>query len=90
MPQTSDDSSHDDALANRIAALNMLDLGWQHLGVEIDTANPTSSQGIDEVVTACGKGSHTSNSLTSHRHPLMRIDCRAAKASRCRMQVSTS
>ena len=54
-PSLSDDASHDDALSSRIAALNMLDLGWDHLGVEIDNDAP-GAQRIDEVVTACGKG----------------------------------
>ncbi|KAF9517957.1 hypothetical protein BS47DRAFT_1389411 [Hydnum rufescens UP504] len=53
-PTTSDDALHDEALSSRIAALNMLDLGWDHLGVEIDNG-ASGSQGIDDVVSACGK-----------------------------------
>ncbi|KAF8757564.1 VPS9 domain [Rhizoctonia solani] len=34
-PSTSDDASHDDALSSQIASLNMLDLGLNHLGVEV-------------------------------------------------------
>lgn len=55
LPSGSDDASHDEALANRIAALNMLDLGWEHLGVEMD-ASGAETKGIDIVVAACGKG----------------------------------
>jgi len=53
-PLTGDDASHDEALANRIAALNMLDLGLEHLGVEV----PGGSVGEDvqAVVKACGDG----------------------------------
>jgi hypothetical protein len=52
-PLTSDDASHDEALASRVAALNMLDLTLDHLGVEIDTE---ASGGLDAVVASCGKG----------------------------------
>ncbi|KAJ7920681.1 hypothetical protein B0H13DRAFT_1867405 [Mycena leptocephala] len=34
-PPTSDDSSHDQALSSRVAALNMLDLNLEHLGVDV-------------------------------------------------------
>jgi hypothetical protein len=34
-PSTSDDSKHDVALSSRIAALNMLDLSLEHLGVVV-------------------------------------------------------
>ena len=33
----------------------MLDLGWEHLGVEMDTSNP-DTKGIDAVIFACGRG----------------------------------
>ncbi|KAI0063996.1 hypothetical protein BV25DRAFT_1823488 [Artomyces pyxidatus] len=35
-----DDASHDEALSSRVAALNMLDLGMEHLGVEVGSAGP--------------------------------------------------
>ena len=35
---SADDLSHDEALSNRVARLNLLDLGLQHLGIEIDEA----------------------------------------------------
>jgi hypothetical protein len=55
LPPSSDDASHDEALGNRIAALNMLDLGWEHLGVEMST-NSSEPRGIDDVIDSCGRG----------------------------------
>jgi hypothetical protein len=52
-PLSGDDASHDDALANRIAALNMLDLGLEHLGVEIPSESFRSD--VHYVVKACGE-----------------------------------
>lgn len=52
-PPTSDDSSHDQALTSRVAALNMLDLTLEHLGIEVP-ANAGSQ--LDSVVKACGEG----------------------------------
>ncbi|KAF9525927.1 hypothetical protein CPB83DRAFT_817737 [Crepidotus variabilis] len=49
---TTDDISHDEALANRIAALNMLDLGLGHLGIDIGDVNESD---LDAVVKACGE-----------------------------------
>ena len=34
---SSDDVSHDEAVSSRIAILNMLDLGLEHLGVDVGT-----------------------------------------------------
>jgi len=52
MQVTTDDASHDEALSNRIAALNMLDLGLGHLGIEVgEDVNETE---LDAVVRACG------------------------------------
>ncbi|KAF5316222.1 hypothetical protein D9619_006641 [Psilocybe cf. subviscida] len=48
---STDDASHDEALSNRVAALNMLDLGLGHLG--IDTGEVNESE-LDAVVKACG------------------------------------
>jgi hypothetical protein len=49
---TSDDLSHDEALSSRIAALNMLDLGLEHLDVNIGNA---AEKELDAVVKACGE-----------------------------------
>ena len=51
MPPGTDDASHDEALSSRIAAVNLLDLGLQHLGVEVGTAG---SQ-VESLVKACGQ-----------------------------------
>ncbi|KAF8584031.1 hypothetical protein K439DRAFT_1653309 [Ramaria rubella] len=51
-PLSGDDASHDGALANRIAALNMLDLGLEHLGVDIP--NDTIKSDVNKVVEVCG------------------------------------
>ncbi|KAF8324324.1 uncharacterized protein EI90DRAFT_3157462 [Cantharellus anzutake] len=53
-PLECDDTSHDEALSSRIAALGILDLGWQHLGVEMDDGE-TNSESINELVAKCGK-----------------------------------
>ncbi|CAG8743439.1 10002_t:CDS:2, partial [Acaulospora colombiana] len=47
----SDDASHDEALASRIAALNMLDLGLEHLGIDVGKAK----HGVQAVVTTVGR-----------------------------------
>ncbi|KAJ7076454.1 hypothetical protein B0H15DRAFT_594689 [Mycena belliarum] len=51
-PQTSDDASHDQALSSRVAALNMLDLNLEHLGVDVP---PEAAVGLETVVKACGQ-----------------------------------
>lgn len=51
-PSTSDDASHDDALSSQIASLNMLDLGLNHLGVEVPKG---AEKGVEEVIKACGQ-----------------------------------
>ena len=56
MQSTTDDLSHDEALSNRIAALNMLDLGLGHLGIEIDEA--MNEEELDLVVNACGESEY--------------------------------
>jgi len=50
-PSNSDDLSHDEALASRIAALNLLDLSLENLGVEID---PSAADEMGDVIKACG------------------------------------
>lgn len=50
-PSNSDDASHDEALSSRIAALNMLDLSLDHLGVDAGK----SAEDVNHVVEACGE-----------------------------------
>ena len=50
-PSTSDDASHDEALSSRIAALNMLDLGLEHLGIDVGKAGSA----VQKVVAATGQ-----------------------------------
>lgn len=52
-PEASDDRSHDEALASRVAALHMLDLTLEHLGVDVGNAG---TAGVDQVAQAVGKG----------------------------------
>ncbi|KAJ6481877.1 hypothetical protein C8R45DRAFT_314006 [Mycena sanguinolenta] len=52
VPASSDDSSHDQALSSRVAALNMLDLNLEHLGVDVP---PEATEGLEHVVKACGQ-----------------------------------
>jgi hypothetical protein len=49
---TSDDATHDEALSSRVAALNMLDLGLEHLDVDV---SHVGGEGVDVVVKACGE-----------------------------------
>lgn len=51
LPSNSDDASHDEALSSHIAALNLLDLGLEHLDVDVGSAGSE----IDVVVRACGE-----------------------------------
>lgn len=51
MQPTTDDASHDEALASRIAALNMLDLTLAHLDVLVGDNGPD----VEIVVNACGE-----------------------------------
>jgi len=51
IPSNSDDLSHDEALSSRIAALNLLDLNLENLGVEID---PSAAGEVLDVIKACG------------------------------------
>ncbi|TBU41003.1 hypothetical protein BD309DRAFT_1043717 [Dichomitus squalens] len=51
LPPGTDDASHDEALSSRIAAVNLLDLGLQHLGVEVGKAGPE----VETLVKACGQ-----------------------------------
>ena len=51
LPQGTDDATHDEALSSRIAAVNLLDLGLQHLGVEVGTAG----REVNALIKACGQ-----------------------------------
>jgi len=53
MQTTTDDASHDEALSSRVAALNMLDLGLGHLGIEVGEA--VNESDLNAVVKACGE-----------------------------------
>ena len=64
-PDESDDSQHDDALSSRIAALNLLDLGLIHLGVDIDfnwglkneeAGEDEKSIAVKRMIKECGNG----------------------------------
>jgi len=55
MQPNSDDASHDEALSSRVAALNMLDLGLEHLGVDVGR----SGFEVGLVVKSCGESMHT-------------------------------
>ena len=50
-PSISDDPTHDEALSSRIAALNMLNLGLEHLGVDAGVVAPD----VERVISACGQ-----------------------------------
>ncbi|THH10746.1 hypothetical protein EW145_g1107 [Phellinidium pouzarii] len=50
-PSDSDDASHDETLSSRIAALNMLELSLEHLGVDVGD----SKNDVDRIVSACGE-----------------------------------
>lgn len=50
-PSNSDDLSHDEALSSRIAALNLVDLNLENLGIEID---PSATDEMRDVIKACG------------------------------------
>ena len=54
----SDDASHDEALSSRVAALNMLDLGLEHLGVDVGVAGAS----VTGVLKACGESAHLESS----------------------------
>ncbi|KAI0742030.1 hypothetical protein C8Q80DRAFT_1221824 [Daedaleopsis nitida] len=51
LPPGTDDASHDEALSSRIAAVNLLDLGLGHLGVEVGVAG----RQVESLIKACGQ-----------------------------------
>lgn len=50
---SSTDSAHDEVLAERVAALNMLDLGLEHLGIDLPKGTGVK-EGVEAVVKGCG------------------------------------
>lgn len=51
MQSLSDDASHDEALSSRIAAVNLLDLTLDHLGVDVSN----SATAVESIIKACGE-----------------------------------
>ncbi|KAI0917915.1 hypothetical protein AcV5_002728 [Taiwanofungus camphoratus] len=51
LPPSADDASHDEALSSRIAAVNLLDLGLAHLGVDVGDGGSE----VEAVVNSCGQ-----------------------------------
>ncbi|PFH46208.1 hypothetical protein AMATHDRAFT_51216 [Amanita thiersii Skay4041] len=49
-PSSSDDASHDETLSSRVLALNRLDLGLEHLDIDVGDFE----REIEEVITECG------------------------------------
>lgn len=65
-PSNSDDLSHDETLSSRIAALNLLDLSLENLGVEID---PSVANEMVDVIKACGGSKLFQHSFASDNSP---------------------
>jgi hypothetical protein len=61
IPSNSDDLSHDEALSSRIAALNLLDLSLENLGVEID---PRAADELMDVIKTCGDSKSPQDSVS--------------------------
>lgn len=63
-PLDSDDVKHDEALASRIAALNMLELSLDHLGLitqpEEEEVPGQVAAGLAKIVEAIGEGENES------------------------------
>lgn len=82
---TSSDATLDDSLASRIAALNVLGLSLQHLGLVMpdkEAAGLTSEEkdeatvvtnGLSDMITLCGKELQKLQSI-SHRSPRAKLD----------------
>ncbi|CAK5273819.1 unnamed protein product [Mycena citricolor] len=66
-PASSDDPSHDQALSSRVAALNMLDLNLEHLGVDVPA---DAQEGLDLVVQSCGQ---VLSGLELHQSPADKV-----------------
>ena len=69
---------HDEALSSRVAALNMLDLGLEHLDVDvtsvINAGGAKAGEGLDAVVKACGASEYSVFLRSSIVFDLNRID----------------
>jgi hypothetical protein len=65
-PSASKDAVDDENLAARIAGLNLLEISLDHLGLALDSATHGEADderelirdGLDELVDACGRGTH--------------------------------
>ncbi|KAG6918160.1 hypothetical protein DXG01_016145 [Tephrocybe rancida] len=66
MQPTSDDGQHDETLSSRVAALNMLDLGLEHLDIQVDQGAGAGGEDLDKVIKACGE---TLSQLKACRSP---------------------
>lgn len=75
LPPGSDDVSHDEALSSRIAAVNLLDLGLGHLGVEVGRA----TREVEALVKACGQSRSFSRAIETS-HILMKYLCNSPRA----------
>lgn len=87
-PLNSDDARHDEALASRIAALNMLDLSLDHLGLITQPAGEVEkgaiARGLATLVDDIGRGEFTDTArpemeLTAELQKLSRADCLTPK-----------
>ncbi len=64
MQGCSDDATHDEALSSRIAAVNLLDLTLDHLGVDVGS----SGTAVESVVKACGESTGRLFRVPSNAH----------------------
>ena len=51
MQPKADDASHDEALSSRVAALNLMDISLEHLGVDVGK----SVEEVEVVLKSCGE-----------------------------------
>lgn len=65
MQPSTDDASHDEALSNRVAALNVLDLSLEHLDIEVGEAGSR----VDDIIKACGESQCFWSPLSNSREP---------------------
>ncbi|KAG1730214.1 hypothetical protein EDB19DRAFT_1741313 [Suillus lakei] len=65
LPSHSDDAPHDEALSSHIAALNLLDLGLEHLDVDIDVVVRASLSQLD--VACRSPGYKAAVLVTAHK-----------------------
>ena len=67
MQPKADDASHDEALSSRVAALNLMDISLEHLGVDVGK----SVEEVEVVLKSCGES--TCNSCHTHLVLLNRV-----------------